>query len=52
LVGAKSEGVLVCTHSLNFHFVVEFAFGRVHLPFAYEGIVRRPYRARNQTSNQ
>jgi hypothetical protein len=52
VAGAKGEGVLVCTHGLNFHFVGECAFGRVHLPFAHEGIVRCPYRAHNQTSNQ
>jgi len=28
------------------------AFGRIHVPFAYEGIVRRLCRARYQTSNQ
>src|SRR5579859_5390812 len=52
LAGTKGEGVLVCTRGLNFEFVSEFAFGWIHLPFAYEGIVCRPYCACHQAGSQ
>src|SRR6185312_10226941 len=39
---AKIDGVLICARDLNLHLISEFAFGRVELPSAYEGVVRCP----------
>jgi hypothetical protein len=48
----QGEFVFVGAGRLNHHFVGEFAFARVHFPFAYEGIVRRPKRTGDETRNQ
>jgi hypothetical protein len=47
LAGAKGEHVSVCSCELNLEFVVEFAPRWVHPPFADEGIVCGPCRARH-----
>jgi hypothetical protein len=39
--GAKVKGVLVAGDALDLHHVDQFTFGRVQLPFAEEGVVRR-----------
>ena len=42
---AEVKCALVSADALNLHFVAELAFGRVELPFADEGVIRRPQRA-------